>query len=409
MKTARLLTKVLLCCCTLFLLHACKKIENPADKQQTLFFIDYRHLAGGNDGIAVMELDPESPDFGKILHKTELGKGVLPHHLYFNRDEKKLYTTALGGSFLYELKMEWNHEGYPVIYQVNPINTGGNTVGEDIFFTRNGQYWVTFMGGQGGLRDGSVGVFNAQNNQLIKTISSSIDTNPDKFIMYPHGISMFEDKGLAMVTSTIHPDLTSGVGNTCTLIDMQTFNIIKTYRVADSANDLSSPVEVLLLRNEYPPYALANTMIGGDIWMASFNAEARQYSEFKRVLKGASKGLGWALEFYIADDKRMYVTFGQPGKILVFDLNYLPELRQVRTLPADKGAHHMAFFKTKSGRSVVAVQNNLLNLPNLNAGTIDVVDINTGEKLGTVDMRNKYQLLPESIEGTLGKAHYMHH
>ncbi|MBC9928880.1 YncE family protein [Chitinophaga qingshengii] len=405
----RLLIRASLLYSSLLLLHACKKIEDPANKQQTLFFIDYRHLAGGSDGIAVMELDPESPDFGKILHKTELGKGVLPHHLYFNRDEKRLFTTALGGSYLYELKMEWNHEGYPVIYQVNPVNTGGNTVGEDIFFTRNGQYWVTFMGGKGGIRDGSVGVFNAQNNQLIKTISASVDEHPDKFIMYPHGISMYEDKGLAMVTSTIHPDLTSGLGNTCTLIDIHTFDIIKTYRVADSAKDLSSPVEVLLLRNEYPPYALANTMIGGDIWMAPYNAEAHQYGEFKRILKGATKGLGWALEFYIADDKLLYVSFGQPGKILVFDLNFLPELRQVRTLPADKGAHHMAFFKTKSGRSVVAVQNNLLNLPDLNAGTIDVVDINTGEKLGTVDMRNKYQLLPESIEGTLGKAHYMHH
>ncbi|MGN7824554.1 YncE family protein [Chitinophaga sp. 22536] len=409
MLNFKLLIRVLFFCCCLHLLHACKKIEDPATKQKTLFFIDYRHLAGGSDGIAVMELDPESPDFGKILHRTELGKGVLPHHLYFNRDEKKLYTTALGGSYLYELKMEWNHEGYPVIYEANPVNTGGNTVGEDIFFTRNGQYWVTFMGGKGGVRDGSVGVFDAHNNQLIKTISSSIDEHPDKFIMYPHGISIFEDKNLAMVTSTIHPDLTSGIGNTCTLIDMNTYNIIKTYRVADSATDLSSPVEVLLLRNEYPRYALANTMIGGDIWMAAFDDKTNQYSEFKRVLKGANQGLGWALEFYIADDKLLYVSFGQPGKILVFDLNYLPELRQVRTLPADKGAHHMAFFKTKSGRSVVAVQNNLLNLPNLNAGTIDVVDINTGEKLGTVDMRNKYQLLPESIEGTLGKAHYMHH
>lgn len=406
---SKLITRasVLLTC--ILLSGACKKIDDPSTRQKTLFFIDYRHLAGGSDGIAVMELDPESPDFGKILSKTELGKGVLPHHLYFNRDEKKLFTTALGGSFLYELKMEWNQEGYPVIYNVTPINTGGNTVGEDIFFTKSGQYWVTFMGGQGGVKDGSVGVFNAHNNQLVKTISASIDENPDKFIMYPHGISINEDKKLAMVTSTIHPDLASGIGNTCTLIDMNNYEIIKTYRVADSSNDLSSPVEVLLLRNEFPPYALANTMIGGDIWMAAYNNESKTYDQFKRILKGSSLGLGWALEFYIAEDKLLYVSFGQPGKILVFDLAHLPELRLVKTLPANKGAHHMAFFKTKSGRSVVAVQNNLLNLPELNSGTIDVVDVNTGQKLGSVDMRNQYQLLPESIEGTLGKAHYMHH
>jgi hypothetical protein len=388
---------------------ACKKPESPSLKQKTLFFIDYRHLAGGEDGIAVMELDPESADFGKIISKTALGIGVLPHHLYFNRNERRLFTTALGGKFLYELKIDWNQAGYPVIYDVNAINTGGNTVGEDIFFTKDGEYWVTFMGGQGGIHGGSVGVFNAWNNELIKTISGSIDDHPDKFIMYPHGISIFEDKKLAMVTSTIHPDLISGVGNTCTLIDMNTYKIIKTYLVADSAKDLSSPVEVLLLRNEFPLYALVNTMIGGDIWMASFNNEQKNYNNFNRVLKGASLGLGWALEFYIANDKKLYVSFAQPGKVLVFDISHLPDMKLLKILPASKGAHHMAFFNTKSGRSVVAIQNNLLNLPELNSGTIDVVDVNTGEKLGSVDMRNKYQLLPESIEGTLGNANYMHH
>jgi hypothetical protein len=55
---------------------------------------------------------------------------------------------------------------------------------------------MTFMGGAGGLKDGSVGVFNANNNQLIKTIKAPIQENPNKFIMYPHGISINEEKGL---------------------------------------------------------------------------------------------------------------------------------------------------------------------------------------------------------------------
>lgn len=69
----------------------------------------------------------------------------------------------------------------------------------------------------------------------------------------------------------------------------------------------------------------------------------------------------------------------------------------------------MAFFKTKSGKEVVVIQNNLLDLPNLNSGTINVVDIHTGETLGTVDLRTRYGILPESIEGTNGSGNYMHH
>ncbi|HVI44653.1 MAG TPA: hypothetical protein VM802_07280 [Chitinophaga sp.] len=397
----------------LFLLSAfvtaCSKIVDPSLKKKTLFFIAYRNLDSGPDGIAVMELDPESPNFGFITSKQELGAGVLPHHLYFNRDEKRLFTTALGGKYLYELKVRWDRNGYPSVQDAIPVNTGQNTVGEDIFFTKDGEYWVTFMGGFGGVRDGSVGVFNAQTNALMKTIRAPYDSNNNKFIMYPHGISMNEQKHLVMITSTIHPDLRSGVGNTTTLIDLNTYDILKTYRLGDSAKDLSSPVEVLLLRDEYPPYALATTMLGGDIWIAAYNVGKGIYDDFKRVVKGSDKGVGWALEFYIADDKFLYVSFGQPGKVLVYDLNYLPELRQVKTLPADKGAHHMAFFKTSSGRAVVAIQNNLLNLPNLNAGTISVVDVKTGELLGTVNMRKDYRLLPESIESTLGRGYYIHH
>jgi hypothetical protein len=69
----------------------------------------------------------------------------------------------------------------------------------------------------------------------------------------------------------------------------------------------------------------------------------------------------------------------------------------------------MAFFKTKSGKEVVAVQNNLLDIPNLNSGTISIIEIQTGKTLGTVNLRTKYGILPESIEGTNGPGNYMHH
>lgn len=120
-------------------------------------------------------------------------------------------------------------------------------------------------------------------------------------------------------------------------------------------------------------------------------------------------GLDWALEMYMDNNKHLNVSVGKPGKVLVFDISNLPTLTLLRTLDADQGAHHMVFFKMKSGREVVAVQNNLLNLPNLNSGTITVVDLLTGEKLGTVDLRNRYGILPESIEGTDGPSNYRHH
>ncbi|CEJ69844.1 hypothetical protein SAMN05421866_2847 [Chryseobacterium oranimense] len=375
----------------------------------TSFYIDYRSLKGLPDGIAVIELDPEAPNFGHISSKLELGVGVLPHHLYYNQGANKLYTTALGGNYLYQIKTEKDKTGQPKLVDATPIDTGENTVGENLFFTNDGRYFMTFMGGAGGPRDGSIGVFNANNNQLIKTIKAPIQTNPNQFIMYPHGISVNEEKGIMMVTSTIHPDLTTGMGNTCTLLDMNTYELKETYLVADSQTDMSSPVEVLLLRGKFPQYALATTMLGGDIWIAPYNATTKKYDAFSKIFDGSTQGLGWTLEMYIDDNSRLYVSFADPGKVLVFDISNLPQLKLLKTLTADKGAHHMVFFKTKKGKEVVAVQNNLLDIPNLNSGTISVIEIETGKTLGTVDLRAKYGILPESIEGTNGPSSYMHH
>lgn len=373
------------------------------------FYIDYRSLKGLPDGIAVIELDPEVPNFGHISSKLELGVGVLPHHLYYNQGANKLFTTALGGSYLYQIKTEKDKNGQPKLVNATPIDTGENTVGENLFFTNDGRYFMTFMGGAGGPKDGSIGVFNANNNQLIKTIKAPVQSNPNQFIMYPHGISVNEEKGIMMVTSTIHPDLTTGMGNTCTLLDMNTYELKETYLVADSQTDMSSPVEVLLLRGKFPQYALATTMLGGDIWIAPYNAAAKKYDAFSKIFEGSTQGLGWALEMYIDDNSKLYVSFADPGKVLVFDISNLPQLKLLKTLTADKGAHHMVFFKTKKGKEVVAVQNNLLNIPNLNSGTISVIEIETGKTLGTVDLRTKYGILPESIEGTNGPGSYMHH
>ncbi|PWN69128.1 hypothetical protein C1631_013775 [Chryseobacterium phosphatilyticum] len=403
------LNKVVLFIVLIIFINCHDDNHNSDHPHDSLFYIDYRSLHGAPDGIAIIELDPESLNFGNISHKLELGVGVLPHHIYYNNNAKKLFTTALGGSYLYEIKTEKDQNGQPKLVSATPINTGENTVGENLFFTNDGRYFMTFMGGAGGPKDGSIGVFNANNNQLIKTIKAPIQDNPNQFIMYPHGISVNEEKGIMMVSSTIHPDLTTGSGNTVTLLDLNTYEIKETYRVADSQTDMSAPVEVLLLRGNFPQYALATTMLGGDIWMAPYNATTKKYDAFTKVFEGSTQGLGWALEMYIDNTNKLYVSFADPGKVLVFDLSDLPQLKLLKTLNADKGAHHMAFFKTKSGKEVVAVQNNLLNIPNLNSGTINVIEIETGKTLGTVNLRTQYGILPESIEGTNGPSNYMHH
>ena len=53
------------------------------------------------EGIAIMEIDPESQDFGEILMEIPLPSDLVAHHIFFNRDRTKAYITALGKSILH--------------------------------------------------------------------------------------------------------------------------------------------------------------------------------------------------------------------------------------------------------------------------------------------------------------------
>ena len=386
--------------------------ENPG-----LFYVDYRHLDGGQDGVALLDLNPESADFGRILQRKSIGEGVLPHHLYFNRSQERLYTTALGGEMLYEVIRDNGADGVPRITRFEPIDTGGNLVGENMYFTEDGsRYYVTFMGGLGGDNGGSVGVFDAETNELLETITApapadrSID---EPFILFPHGISANEELGIMMVASSVHPDLVTELGNTVTAIDMETNEATRTYRVADAPDDPSGTTEVFILRDDFPAYALAATVIGGDIWVAPYDETTGAFAGFEKQIEGEDTGLGAALEFYIHTnhhgEAELYVSFGAPGVVNVYSLDDLPELTLRRTLPAAPGAHHLAFFTTESGRELMVVQNNLLNFDGLNAGTLMIVDIETGEVVETVDLPASHSLLPESIESAFGHGHDYHH
>lgn len=382
-----------------------------------LVFVNYRHLDGGPDGIALVDLDPESDRFGEVLQDVPIGVGVLPHHMYFDHDQTRVYNTALGGSFLYAVHLERDADGVPTVTSVAPIDTGANVVGEDMYFTRDGRrYYVTFLGGTGGDRSGSVGVFDARTDALLETIVAPApgDGEPDRpFILYAHGISAHEDLGLLMVTSTIHPDLVSGAGNTVTTIDLASGEAIATHLVGDGPDDVTAPVEVLLLRDGLPPFALTTAMLGGDVWAAAYDAAAGGYGAFRKVVEGDDHGVSWPLKLYVHRDRagelELYVTFAQPGAVHVYGLDALPELPLRRTLPAAAGAHHLVFFTTPSGREVVAVQNNLLALDGLAEGSLMVVDQRTGEVLGRVDLPASHGFLPESIESAYGHGHDYRH
>ena len=46
------------------------------------------------DGLAIIDVDPASEAYGKILAKFPLPEGLAPHHQYYNPDKTKIFVTS---------------------------------------------------------------------------------------------------------------------------------------------------------------------------------------------------------------------------------------------------------------------------------------------------------------------------
>jgi hypothetical protein len=391
--------------------------------------LDTRH------SIAIVELDPEAENFGEMLHEFEIPDLAEPlHHLYYS-PTGRLYATGLDPACsLAEIALARDAAGAPVIQGVDCLPTQGQQVGEDIMWhSVNGTdyMFVTFMGGLGVEQPdgGSVGVFDPQTNAVIKIIEArkSQVAEGEPFIMYPHGISAYQDR--MVVTSTIHPDLATGVGNSITVIDLNTLTPIQTITVEDATpvGFPSSPVEVLFVRPSIvpgvEPAVLVNTMFGFETWKIPYDEAGKHFGEPIKLYDGASAGTGVPLEFY-GNETELFISHGLPGVVKRYHLANLPDLvSSGPDLVAEAGAHHMVFYTTRSGRSVVAVQNNLLNLGNaadddptdvdfiagVNAHSITVHDLETSERLAAVNFRERYNKGIDNVEALFGSGFVHHH
>ncbi|KGJ89262.1 hypothetical protein [Thalassotalea sp. ND16A] len=421
-----------------------KAADEPVVKQevtgeQTKAVVLLRGLPTLNtvSSVAIVELDPESENFGAIISEFEtpdINSNAPLHHLYYS-PTGRLYATSLDPlCSLTEIGLIRDATGAPMITGVDCLDTGGQQVGEDIMWhSVNGtQYmFVTFMGGTGvdQADGGSIGVFDPQSNALIKIIQArkSQVAEGEPFIMYPHGISAFGDR--MVVASTIHPDLATGVGNNIAIIDLNTFTPIQNIVVEDAkpVGFPSSPVEVLFVRPDIvkgaEPAVLVNTMFGFETWKVPYDETTKTFGSPVKLYDGVEQGTGVPLEFY-GNESELFISHALPGVIKRYHLANLPELvTSGPDIAADPGAHHMIFYPTQSGRQVIAVQNNLLNLGNgadndptdidfiakVNAHTISVHDLATSERLATIDFKARYQKGIDNIEGLFGSGFIHHH
>ncbi len=353
---------------------------------EILAMVNYDSIAGQSprrEGIAILNVDPDSPQFGKIVNDLPLPPDALSHHIFYNKDLSKAYITALGNGPLRVINMKRKP------YVIESIDVPECQVSEDMVFTADKKTWyLTCMG------TSNVIVGDAETDKVKQVIAAECK---DAFIRYPHGIGLQEDINRMIVTSTVSPSDLGDAGETVTVIEATSGKVLSTHKLSDKPSPSgSAPVEAVFVPHANPPMAYVATMFEGKLWTAIWQVNHQAF-DFQPVYDFAEVKQGVPLEIYFnkAHD-RLYVTTAKPGALTIFDISGESVTKPVliKSIPTAAGAHHVVFSPDEK---YAFVENNFLNLPDMDDGSITVIDLQAMAKKTSIDTLKNKGLKPHDI------------
>ncbi|MCA1959070.1 MAG: YncE family protein [Nitrospira sp.] len=333
------------------------------------------------EGIAIMDIDPESADFGKILMEIPLPADLVAHHIFFNRDRTKAYVTALGKSVLHVVDLT----RFP--YRLRAIDVPECQVGEDLVVSEDNRTWyLTCMGSS------TVIMGDALIDKPIKTIRTT--ESAEATILYPHGIAIHNGIDRVLVTSTVKPDM-SDQGDSVTVIEAGTGNVLSTHKIGSNPDSVkSAPIEIMFSPNADPPVVHITNMLEGTLWAGVWNPDSKAFS-FHQIDNFEPRQQGMPLEMlYNRKGDRLFVTTAKPGFVNLYDNSNPKWPKFLKAIAAAAGAHHSLLSPDER---YLFVQNSLLNLDGLSDGSITVIDLNTDKVLGSIDTLKAQGFNPNCI------------
>lgn len=351
---------------------------------EILALINYESKANQpvrREGIAIMDIDPESVDFGKILMEVPLPSDLVAHHIFFNRDRTKAYITALGKSVLHVMDLTT----FP--YRLRTIDVPDCQVGEDLVVSEDNRTWyLTCMGSS------TVIIGDARNDKPIKTVGT-VDPAVAT-ILYPHGIAIHNGIDRVLVTSTVKPDM-SDQGDSVTIMEASTGKVLSTHRIGSKpAPAKSAPVEVVFSPNTDPPVVHITNMLEGTLWAGVWDPTRKAFS-FHQIDDFGLRQQGMPLEMlYNAKGDRLFVTTAKPGFVNLYDNSNPRHPKFLKTIAAAAGAHHSVLSPDER---YLFIQNSLLNLDGLSDGSITVIDLKQDKVLGSIDTLKTQGFNPNCI------------
>ncbi|NQU60056.1 MAG: YncE family protein [Rhodospirillales bacterium] len=328
------------------------------------------------EGIAIVDVDPNSDKFGSIVMDVPLPPDLVAHHIFYDHEQEKAYMTSLGKSELHVFDLDQ----FP--YKMKRLDMPDCKMGEDVVFSEDNKTWyLTCM-------------------MSARVIVGDVATDKVKKIIeipnsYPHGIMLMDDIDRLLVTSTVSGDL-KVAHEEVIVLEASTGKVLQRVKVSNKKSPSgAAPVEVLRVPGTNPPVVYTTNMFGATLWALTWSPSKKSFSG-QQVFDFNPMKASVVLEMYFnKTHDRLYVTSGVPGGMHTFDISGGPmKPKLISTIKAGAGAHHVAFTKDDK---YAFVQSTLLNLPGLDDGSVTVVDRKSGKAIKSMDTLKNMGLNPNLI------------
>ena len=328
------------------------------------------------EGIFILDVDPNSPQFAKTLMEIPLPSDFLSGKIFYDKIKTKAYVTSRGKSEMLVFKLD----EFP--FRLRKVSLPNCKVGQNLVFSEDNLKWFLTC------RMSERVLIGRVDNDEVEKIIEIKDS-------YPHDVVILDKTSQLVVSSSLSTDYSNPHDFIC-IIDINLGREIFRQKVSKGGGGKPlAPADLLLIPKTLIPTIYIATIKGDSLLVATLGQQSKKF-KIEQVFDFRSVNAGMPQELsYDALRKRLYVTTASKGEVYFFDvsMNALrPKYKKI--IKTGSGANQIAL--TSDGRYGY-IPNALFNFPGLADGSISVIDLNSFKVIRTMENFKVSGFNPNSI------------
>jgi selenium-binding protein 1 len=320
-----------------------KAVEEVAQKYLFVWAGDQARQAA--DFLAVVNFDPASADYGKVITTVSLPNpghaGNEPHHVGLSGDGKILACGGLLSVLKGQKEVFFFDVSNPTQPQfVSSADPAQSSITDEFYSLSNGGFLVTMMGGAAGHHPGRVVEFDQQMNLVAEH-----PQNPPDDGFNPHGISVNVGANLMVTSDFICPATTlhavegdMGLRGSIRVWDFAKREITNTIKIGEGS---AGTIDIRLIPGDSQLRGYTAGMTDDKLYLFDTKAgTSKAVFDFATIQSG-----GWPQLMRITNNgKRLFVSMNMADKVVMFDTSDPEQPQVLKVLDLGKGAgpHYIA-------------------------------------------------------------------